>query len=97
MNVVVVTRIEGGIPEIIHVSDSIANARKALGEEAVRRSADGVGQLWEEGYYLDSDVEWRVDVATMDPAAFERMGAERYGGLFALMLAAHKHNVEADA
>lgn len=90
MKVIVVTRIEGGIPEVIHISDSIANARNAVG---------GVDELWEKGYHAlaFADVEWRVDEATMDPAAFERMGAERYGGLFALMLAFHKAEQEASA
>ena len=93
MNVVVVTRIEGGIPEIVQVTDSLRSARS-------QSSAFGLHhQLWEDGYFAipDSDVEWRVDEATMDPAAFERTGAERYGGLFALMLAFHKAEQEASA
>jgi len=88
LKISIVTRIEGGIPEIVHVTD----AEGAL-------SPNVPHELWETGYYAvpDSDVEWRVDVATMDPAAFERMGAKRYGGLFALMLAFHKAEQEASA
>jgi hypothetical protein len=93
LRVVVVTRIEGGIPEIIQVTDTLRSARSQGWPFGPHH------ELWETGYYAppDTDVEWRVDDATMDPAAFERMGAERYGGLFALMLAAHKHNKEVDA